>query len=230
MPLPRLPSAVFFDLDGTLADTAADLAAPVNAMRAERGLPPLPLAALRPYASTGARGMVAQGLGLDPASEGFEALRQEFLARYEAAMCVQTTLFPGAVHLLDAIEARGWVWGIMSNKFERYAREVVGHLGLLERARAVVGGDTTGRPKPAPDGILLAARLAGVGPGDSVYVGDDRRDIEAGRAAGMLTVAAAYGYCGDGDPPDSWGADAVIGSLDELTALLGLGTGRPAGP
>ena len=226
MPLPRPPKAVFFDLDGTLADTAADLAAPVNAMRAERGLPALPLDRLRPYASTGARGLVHQGLGVDPASPGFEALRQDFLARYERAMCVQTTLFPGAPALLDALEARGWIWGIMSNKFERYVREIAVHLGLQDRARSVVGGDTI-KPKPAPDGLLHAARVAGAEPTESVYVGDDRRDIEAGRAAGMMTVAAAYGYCGDGDPPATWGADAVVQSLDELTALLGLTADRP---
>lgn len=216
------PAAVFFDLDGTLADTAADLAAPVNAMRVERGLAPLPLDQLRPFASMGARGLIGRGLGVRREDEGFEPLRLEFLRRYEAAMVVHTRLFDGMPAVLDALDAAGVRWGVVSNKVERYVRPIVEALGLSGRSAVAIGGDTTPHAKPHPEPLLHAARLTGIAPGACVYVGDDLRDVEAGRAAGMRTVAAAYGYCGEHEPPHRWGADAMIGHPAELHRLLGL--------
>ena len=216
----RLPEAIFFDLDGTLADTAEDLAAPVNALRAERGLPPMPLEALRPYASMGARGLLGQGLGVVPGDPGFDALRDDFLRRYEAAICVRTRLFEGMPEVIDALERRRIAWGVVSNKVERYVRPILGALGVLERSATAIGGDTTAHAKPHPEPLLHAARLAGVAADRSVYVGDDARDIEAGRAAGMVTVAAAYGFCGAASRPEEWGADFLIASPAELLALL----------
>ena len=216
------PRAVFFDLDGTLADTAADLAAPVNAMRVERGLEPLPIAQLRPFASMGARGLIGRGLGIQRDEPAFEPLRIEFLQRYEAAMVVHTRLFDGMPEILEALEAAGVPWGVVSNKVERYVRPILDALGLLGRSVTAIGGDTTAHAKPHPEPLLHAARLARVSPNDCVYVGDDLRDIEAGRSAGMLTVAAAYGFCGDDSPPLSWGADALIAHPAELQALLRL--------
>lgn len=216
------PRAVFFDLDGTLADTAADLAAPVNAMRVERGLEPLPIGQLRPFASMGARGLIGRGLGIQRDEPAFEPLRIEFLQRYEAAMVVHTRLFDGMPELLVALEAAGVPWGVVSNKVERYVRPILDALGLLGRSVTAIGGDTTAYAKPHPEPLLHAARLAGVSPTDCVYVGDDLRDIEAGRSAGMLTVAAAYGFCGEDSPPRSWGADALIEHPAELQTLLRL--------
>ncbi len=217
------PGAVFFDLDGTLADTAADLAAPVNAMRAERGLDALPLEQLRPFASMGARGLIGRGLGVARESPDFEALRVDFLQRYEAAMMVHTRLFDGMHEVLAALEAAGVPWGVVSNKVERYVRPILAELGLLDRAATAIGGDTTAFAKPHPEPLLHAARLTGLAPSACVYVGDDLRDIEAGRAAGMLTVAAAYGFCGEAEPPHGWGADALIEHPAELVRLLRLG-------
>ncbi|MEI7446709.1 MAG: HAD-IA family hydrolase [Burkholderiales bacterium] len=212
--------AVFFDLDGTLADTAADLAAPVNAMRVERGLEPLPLDALRPFASMGARGLIGAGLGVRKEDPGFEPLRVEFLERYEAAMIVHTRLFDGVPELLEALDAAGVRWGVVSNKVERYVRPILGALGVLERSVTAIGGDTTPFAKPHPEPLMHAARLAGVDAARCVYVGDDLRDVVAGRAAGMRTVAAAYGYCGADDPPQRWGADALVAHPSELVPLL----------
>jgi phosphoglycolate phosphatase len=220
--LPAPPRAVFFDLDGTLADTAADLAAPVNAMRVERGLAPLPLDALRPFASMGARGLIGRGLGVQREDPGFEALRIDFLARYEAAMVVHTRLFEGMPAVLDALDAAGVRWGVVSNKVERYVRPILAALGVLGRSATAIGGDTTPFAKPHPEPLLHASRLARVAPADCVYVGDDRRDVEAGQAAGMLTVAAAYGFCGADEPPAQWGADALIAHPSELRSLLRL--------
>ena len=218
--LPVRPIAVFFDLDGTLADTAADLAAPVNAMRIDRGLEPMPLDALRPFASMGARGLIGAGLGVAREDPAFEALRVEFLARYEAAMVVHTRLFDGVAEVLDGLDRAGVRWGVVSNKVERYVRPIMAALGVLERSATAIGGDTTPWAKPHPEPLLHAARLTGVAPADCVYVGDDLRDVEAGRAAGMRTVAAAYGYCGAEDPPQRWGADALVAHPSELVALL----------
>ncbi len=214
--------AVFFDLDGTLADTAEDLAAPVNAMRAERGLEPLPLADLRPYASMGARGLILRGLGVEREAPEFEALRLDFLERYEQAICVRTRLFEGIAEVLAELEGAGVRWGVVSNKFERYVRPIMDTLGVLSRSATAVGGDTTAFAKPHPEPLLHAARLVAVEPQLCVYVGDDARDIEAGRAAGMATVAAAYGFCGDASPPAQWGADALIERPIQLLGLLAL--------
>ena len=218
--LPWQPAAIFFDLDGTLADTAADLAAPVNAMRVQRGLAPLPLAQLRPYASMGARGLIGAGLGIDRDDPAFEDLKNDFLARYEAAMCVHTRLFDGLDAMLDALDARGVAWGVVSNKVERYVRPILADLGILHRSVSAIGGDTTGYAKPHPEPLLHAARLARVEPQRCVYVGDDERDVQAGRAAGMRTVAAAYGYCGDASPPHTWGADHLAATSPILARLL----------
>lgn len=218
--LPWRPAAIFFDLDGTLADTARDLAEPVNAMRRERKLPPLPLEVLRPFASMGARGLIGRGLGVDREDDAFEALRIDFLGRYEAAMCVHTRLFEGMAELLDGLDAHGIAWGVVSNKVERYVRPILADLGVLHRSISTVGGDTTAHAKPHPEPLLHAARLARADPLRCVYIGDDERDVEAGRAAGMLTVAAAYGFCGEARPPRLWGADHLVDTPQALLALL----------
>ncbi len=216
------PLALFFDLDGTLADTAEDLAAPIHAMRAERGLAPLSDEALRPYASMGARGLIMKGLGVTREDAGFEPLRRDFLQRYEAAMLVRTRLFDGMPEVLDALDDAGIRWGVVSNKFERYVRPILAGLGLLGRSACVVGGDTTGYSKPHPEPLLHGARLAAVDAHRCIYVGDDQRDIEAGHAARMAAIAAAYGFCGGDAPPHQWGADHLIGEPLDLLDLLGL--------
>jgi phosphoglycolate phosphatase len=204
------PAAVFFDLDGTLADTAGDLAAPIHQLRKDRGLPPIDEALLRPYTSRGARGLIGRGLGITPEDPGSEALRQDFLARYERAMLVRTVLFDGMSSVLDHLESAGIRWGVISNKSERYVRPILAGLGLLDRSVCAIGGDTTPFAKPHPEPLFEGARQAAVDPQQCIYVGDDRRDIEAGHAAGMVTVAASYGYCGDAAPPTDWGAHYLI--------------------
>jgi phosphoglycolate phosphatase len=215
------PAAVLFDLDGTFADTAADLAAPANALRAGRGLSPLPLEPLRLVASSGARGLIGRALGIGPGDDEYEPLRLEFLRRYEEALCHHTRVFDGLEPVLDALEARGIPWGVVSNKIERYVRPILAELGMLERSACAVGGDTAEYPKPHPAPLLHAAEIIRVDPARCVYVGDDLRDIQAGHAAGMITVAAAYGYCGEEQPPESWNAHLLIRDPAELGPWLG---------
>ncbi|MBU9548288.1 phosphoglycolate phosphatase [Burkholderia multivorans] len=219
---PRLQhcEAVLFDLDGTLADTAPDLAAAVNKMQRVRGLPETPLDALRRLASAGARGLLGGAFGITPDTPGYDAMRDEFLANYAADICVQTTLFPGIAEVLDELEARGVHWGIVTNKAMRLTAPLVELLGLASRAACVVGGDTTPHSKPHPAPLLHAAGLLALAPDRIVYVGDDLRDIQAGYAAGMATVAAAYGYCGDGAAPGDWRAQHLVGTTGELRDLL----------
>jgi N-acetyl-D-muramate 6-phosphate phosphatase len=219
------PEAIFFDLDGTIADTAADLAAPVNQMRVERGQAALPLNDLRQYASMGARGLLGRALGVTPDQPDFESLRADFLRRYEQNMLDQTRLFNGVAQMLDALDAAGMPWGIVSNKVERYVRPICQHLGLGQRSRTIIGGDTTAHAKPHPEPLLHAARLVGVSAARCLYVGDDKRDIDAARAAGMGAIAAAYGYCGGEGvaPPSKWGADYVVNEPENLLATFGLG-------
>lgn len=207
---------VLFDLDGTLADTAPDLAAAVNRMLAARGCATLPLSALRPLVSQGARGMIGRGFGKAPGDDGFEQLRQEFFTEYESALCEGSTLFPGMDGVLLALEAAGMRWGIVTNKIARFTDPLVRALGLAQRSACVVSGDTTPHAKPHPAPLLHALRTASCTAAHAVYVGDDLRDVQAARAADMRAVAAAYGYLGEGEPPQAWGADAVIDDPRDL--------------
>ncbi len=204
--------AVLFDLDGTLADTAPDMALTVNRMRASRSLAPVAAETVRPFVSQGARGMVCAAFELTPEDPAFQALREEFLALYEQNLCVGTRLFPGMDDLLAGLEQRGVAWGVVTNKFERFARPLLEALGLAERVAVVVGGDTCPRPKPFADPLLFAAGHIGVEPPRTLYVGDDERDVQAARAAGMPVLVAGYGYLGAGRPPQLWGADAIVDS------------------
>ena len=201
---------VLFDLDGTLADTAPDLAAALNKMRSDRGLARLPLDALRRMASSGARGLVGVGFGLKPGDPDYEAHRIEFLDNYERALNVHTRLFDGVEALLAAIEAIPRKWGVVTNKAKRFTDPLAQLIGFTARASCVVSGDTTPHAKPHPAPLLHAAQLSGVDPLRCIYIGDDLRDIQAGRAAGMRTLAVTWGYLGEGEPPANWGADAVI--------------------
>jgi phosphoglycolate phosphatase len=212
--------AIFFDLDGTLADTAPDLAAAANRLVIERGMPPVAYEKLRPVASHGARGLIGAAFGKRPEDPEFPALRDTFLDYYEADIAVHTRLFDGMDEVLARLDAEGILWGIVTNKIARFTVPLVNAIGLTPRASAVVSGDTTPHAKPHPAPLLRAAELSGVAPARCVYVGDDLRDIQAGRAAGMKTVAAAYGYCGEDDPPESWGADYLIRHPAELIPLF----------
>jgi phosphoglycolate phosphatase len=217
MPL-TLPRAVLFDLDGTLADTAPDLAAAVNKVRTARSLEPTPFELLRPVASAGARGLVGAAFGLGPGDEGFEALRDEFLDNYEKAIAVHTRLFDGMAELLDGLRKRNLKWGIVTNKLAHYAELLAPQIGLGE-ADCIVSGDTTPHLKPHPASLLEAARRLQLAPQDCWYVGDDLRDIQAGRAAGMPTIAAGWGYCGKTEPA-SWDADALVDTPLQILDLL----------
>jgi phosphoglycolate phosphatase len=209
--------AVLFDLDGTLVDSAPDLAGTANDMRAERGLPPLPLATLRPHCGSGARGMLGAGLGVRPGDADYTRLRDAFLDRYEARMLQSTQPFDAALRLLHALDAQGLPWGIVTNKALRFAEPLCRELGLLDRAAVLVGGDSTPHTKPHPAPLLEAARRLNQAPAGCIYVGDDARDMHAGRAAGMRVLAAGWGYLGEPADPALWQADAL---LAEPLALL----------
>ena len=215
-----LYKGVFFDLDGTLADTAPDLVAAANLLRAARGLAPLPYEVLRPTASAGARGLIQGAFGYDNQHPQFEELRDEFLANYEKDICVHSKLFDGMDDLLQELEKEQVLWGIVTNKVERFTHPLLKLMSLHERSAAIVGGDTTPHSKPHPAPILKAAEICNINPAQCLYVGDDLRDIEAGRAAGMKTVAAAYGYCGCDEPVNAWGADYIIEHPSELRSIV----------
>lgn len=212
--------AVLFDLDGTLADTAPDMALTVNRMLERRSLARVAVEDVRAHVSKGARGMIGAAFGLKPEDAGFQELREEFLDLYGENLCVGTRLFPGMDELLDSLESRGLPWGVVTNKFERFALPLMDALGLGSRAAVVVGGDTCARPKPFPDPLLFAARTMRVAPTQTLYVGDDERDVQAARAAGMPVLVAGYGYLGDGAPPILWGADGIVESAPAIGAWM----------
>lgn len=214
--------AVLFDLDGTLIDSAPDLAGAANDMRIDRDLPALAFADLRPMVGSGARGMVGRAFDLGPQDEGFLALRDEFLNRYEARMTRETCVFDGVLRVLAELDAMQVPWGIVTNKATRYSEPIVHSLGLARRARVLVCGDTTPHAKPHPAPLLEAARRLGIPPDACAYVGDDERDVQAGHAAGMATVAVAWGYLGIGKAIEAWGATHVIHSPDDLLNCLGM--------
>ena len=215
-------SAVLFDLDGTLIDSAPDLAGAGNDMRIARGLPALPLEHFRPMVGSGARGMVRIALDVGPEDEPFAALRNEFLQRYEGRMTRETRVFPAIEPVLRALHKRLLPWAIVTNKATRFSEPLVRALGLHARAMTLVCGDTTPHAKPHPAPLLEAARRIGVAAAECVYVGDDLRDVQAGRAAGMLTVAVAWGYLGKAEAIGDWGADHVIDAPHQLLNLPGL--------
>ncbi|HUP30182.1 MAG TPA: phosphoglycolate phosphatase [Usitatibacter sp.] len=209
-------AAVLFDLDGTLADTAPDMARTVNLMRERRGLAAVPLEMVRPHVSRGARGMIGAAFKVTPEHPEFQAMREEFLDLYADNLCIDSRLFPGMEALLSTLEGRNIAWGVVTNKFERFAIPVMEGLGLSKRMAVLVGGDTCARPKPFPDPLLYAAETIRVPTARTLYVGDDERDVQAARAAGMPVLAAGYGYLGDGPPPAQWKADAIVNTVDEI--------------
>jgi phosphoglycolate phosphatase len=212
--------AVLFDLDGTLIDSAPDLAAAADRMRTVRGLPSLPFADYRPMAGAGARGMIGVGFGLTPEDPGFAALREEFFSNYEAILTERTRVFDGVPTLIEMLQMRGLRWGVVTNKMARFTDPITRAMPLFASAGAVVSGDTTPHPKPHPAPLLEAARRLEVDPARCVYVGDDERDIVAGLAAGMGTVAATYGYLGQQADVGRWQAQAVIHFPTDLLNYL----------
>lgn len=212
--------AVLFDLDGTLIDTAPDLGAAADKLRTDRGLPSLPLELYRPMAGAGARGMLGVAFDMTPEHPEFPALREEFFRNYEECLTLRTREFEGVSQLIEALLARGLGWGVVTNKAMRFTGPLTRSMPLFATASAVVAGDTTPYSKPHPAPLLEAARLLGVPARHCVYVGDDERDMLAGRAAGMSTVAAGYGYLGCKAEVSSWGADAHILSPIDMLALL----------
>jgi len=211
---------IFFDLDGTLADTAPDLVAATNQLLIDRNLSPKPYEFLRPYASAGARGLLEGAFGIAPDHPDYIILRDEFMGNYEKALLVHSKLFDGIDHLLKQIEKANLPWGIVTNKSERFTHPLTELMGLRQRAASTISGDTTPHPKPHPAPILHAAKIANIDPTKSIYVGDDIRDVIAGKAAGMHTVAAAYGYCGCKEPPEKWGADYIIYNPLDLLQII----------
>jgi len=227
MPSQHDPSAVpprclLFDLDGTLADTAPDLAAALNTLRAEYQLPPLPFAEIRPVVSHGATAMLKMSFAISPEAETFAALRQRFLDIYRAGLSRHTRLFPGMAELLETLEAHGLKWGIVTNKPAWLTEPLIADLGLATRAACVVSGDSTANRKPHPEPMLFACRTIGVTAFECLYVGDARRDIEAGRNAGMRTLVALFGYLGEQDNPTEWSADGMVADPREILQWLKL--------
>ena len=214
-------AAVLFDLDGTLVDSAPDLGAAADALRVARGLPSLPLSDYRPLAGSGARGMLAVAFGITPQHADFESLKEEFFRNYERRLTQSTFAFDGVAELIAAIVASGMKWGVVTNKSSRFTDPLTGSMPLFSSAGAVVSGDTTPYSKPHPEPLFEAARRLNVAPQHCIYVGDDERDIVAGKAAGMPTVAAGYGYLGNKVDTSLWGADVHIHApLDLLEYLI----------
>ena len=212
--------AVLFDLDGTLIDSATDLGRAADKMRTDRGLSSLPDAQYRPMAGAGARGMLGLAFGVAPGSAEFDALRDEFFANYTNCMFEHTQAFNQIADVVQSIEARQLAWGVVTNKPARFAQPLVERLPLFQRCAVLISGDTTPHAKPHPEPLYEAARRLGIAPELCLYVGDDERDIQAGRAAGMRTVAANYGYLGANATVTGWQADATINSPHELLQWL----------
>ncbi len=210
--------AVLFDLDGTFADTAPDLAAALNHTRATRDLPPLPLETLRPQASHGSRGLLKIGFGIEPDDADYDALRDIFLEYYERNICVHTCLFSGMSELVNELEQRGLPWGIVTNKPHRYTLPLMQALGYAHRAACLVSGDTCAHAKPHPLPLLHAAQLVSANPHNCIYLGDDLRDMQAAQAAGMTGLVARYGYV-DGTEAE-WPAHGMIATPQALLPYL----------
>ena len=213
-------SAILFDLDGTLIDSAPDLGAAADQMRIKRGLASLPYAQYRPMAGAGARGMLGVAFGVAPEHPDFETLREEFFVSYAACLTQRTFAFDGVAEMIEQINARSMVWGVVTNKSQRFTNPLTAAMPLFQTAKTIISGDTTPHAKPHPEPLLEAARRLGLPPAHCLYVGDDERDVVAGLAAGMQTVAATYGYLGEKSDTRAWGAHAEINSPAELLQLI----------
>ena len=212
---------VLFDLDGTLADTAPDLADALNAVLEEQCRRTLSFDTIRPIVSHGSHAMIYLGFELAPGDEGFDLVQQRLLAIYRDNIANKTCLFPGMAEVLDEIESRGLNWGVVTNKPSAFTTPLMEALQLHRRAACIISGDTTTNRKPHPEPMLLAATQAGSDPATCLYIGDAERDIVAGRAAGMVTLAALFGYVGDHDNPGQWGAHGMIEHPLEIIDWLG---------
>jgi len=222
MILKMTPKCVLFDLDGTLVDTAPDLGLAANLVREELDLAPLPLSAYRSSASGGARGLLKVALGMNMDHPDYAQRKERFLVHYRANLSRGSCLFPGIAEMLSALEHSGVRWGVVTNKVSTLSQPLMDDLGLTPRSACLVSGDSTPKPKPAPEPLLLASKLVGVAPRDCLYVGDDERDILSGRAAHMRTAAAGWGYMGDQPDPHHWSADVILDTPAELAQLLEL--------
>jgi phosphoglycolate phosphatase len=214
------PAAVLFDLDGTLIDTAPDFIRCLNQLRQQHGLAALPAEQIRPSVSNGARAMIRIGFGLEPEHPDYLAKHSAFLDLYEAGVAVETTLFEGMDGLLTALETRNIPWGIVTNKPARFAVPLIDALGLADRCGALVCSDHVAERKPHPESLFLACRQIQAEPIKSIYVGDHERDIEAGRNAGMRTIAVRYGYLEQPEAIDLWQADVIADTVSDLAKLL----------
>jgi len=208
--------AVLFDFDGTLADTAPDLGYALNRQRIARNLPPLPIELIRTVASAGARGLLDLGFDLKPDDPDYPAMREEFLSFYTERICQDTCLFPGIPELLEQLNDRAIPWGIVTNKPARFTHPLTRLLGLHHRAQCIISGDDTSYTKPHPEPLLAACRQMKVIPDHCIYLGDDIRDVQASLAAGVKPIVALYGYLGNGDPPETWGAFELINHPGDL--------------
>ena len=213
-------STILFDLDGTLVDTAPDLGHALNIQLQRHGKAALSDAVIRPFASHGSRGLIGLGFGITPADAHFFVMRDEYLNIYDSVFTRSPTLLPGIAELLQVIERKSLTWGIVTNKPRRFTQRLIESMKLHERAACVVSGDDAPQPKPSPATLLMACKQVGVKPEHCVYVGDAERDIQAGKAAGMQTVVALFGYIDASDRPVEWGADAMIKAPEDLLNLL----------
>ena len=216
----RQLNTILFDLDGTLADTAPDLADTLNALLQEQQCPPLPYETIRPHVSHGATALVKLGFHLQPDDDAFETLRQRFLDLYEERLANRTSLFPGMENVLSVLEQNDCRWGVVTNKPARFTVPLLAALGLEKRAACIISGDSTTQRKPHPEPLQAACRSLGVTALQCVYVGDARRDIEAGQRAGLMTLVALFGYLGEQDRPEQWQADGMVRSPAEIIDWL----------
>ncbi|MBS62498.1 HAD-IA family hydrolase [Salinisphaera sp.] len=212
--------AVLFDLDGTLLDTAPDLAGAINDMRAERGLDAMPLTELAPMCSFGGRGMLGKGLGLTPDDADYRASYDLFIETYRQRMTRDTQPFDGMREFVRQLADSGLAWGVVTNKMEALALPLMDHMNFDPPPGCVIGGDSAGVAKPDPAPMYLACERIGIEPARCVYIGDSDRDIEAGRVAGMATIGVSYGYIPPGDDIHGWQADVVIDTVAGLAAAL----------
>lgn len=211
---------IFFDLDGTLVDTAPDLGLALNMQRERHGLPAMPQDEIRPFASHGSRGLLSVGFGLTPEHSNFAAMRAEYLELYDQVFTRSPVLFEGIAELLNAIEKKNLRWGIVTNKPRRFSEPLLKAIKLDRRSACLVCGDDAPRVKPHPDTLLLAAKRTAAIPTDCIYIGDAERDVQAGIAAGMRTVVALYGYIAKTDKPEEWGADFLIERPSEIMPII----------